>query len=96
MTTMPRLSLVDELILSEVQQQGTVSNLAALARSKFVDYRNAHRRVSLLKAAGMLEVEYQPKVRGRLLVLSRGANSVHQLTFGGALAAANGIKARRE
>jgi DNA-binding Lrp family transcriptional regulator len=81
MTKMPKPSLVDELILSEVQTQGTVIDLAALARAKFVEYRNAHRRVSRLEERGVLRTERQTNRRGWALIITRGDKWAYQLNF---------------
>jgi predicted transcriptional regulator len=90
MTTMPRLSLVDELILSEVSRVGTVSDLAALARSKFVDYRNAHRRLTRLEERGLIRTERQTNRRGWALLVTPGEKWAYQLTFDVPLQACDG------
>ena len=93
---MLNLTRVDQTILREVDRQGgQVRSLFALVVELCVDYPNAHRRVTLLAAAGYLQVERDATGRGQPLVLSRPADSSYQLTFEGALAAANGVKVRR-
>ena len=75
------MTRVDAMILAEVDRGGRVRSLFALTVDLCVDYRNAHKRVTLLEAAGLLRVERDARGRGQPLVLSRPANVVRQLSF---------------
>lgn len=90
------LSRVDQMILSEVDRGGQVSSLFALTVNLCIAYNNAHQRVTLLQARGLLLVERDPLRRGHPLVLSRPADSVRQLSLGVPLQACNGGKVPRE
>lgn len=96
MTMMPRLSLVDELIMGEVERAGAVIDLAALARAKYVEYRNAHRRVTRLEERGLLRTERQSNRRGWALVISPGDKWAYQMSFEWSLQDCNGTSGGRD
>lgn len=80
--TGPRLSQVDELILSEVARLGVVRSVFALAVEHVLNYEHARHRVARLEAAGLLLAQRQTNARGRPIMLSRPAVGKNNKTLG--------------